>query len=744
MNTLQKRTVLSSAITAILMGLTTTAYAQENQEQDTDGKSSGIEEIRVTAQKRSEPISKTPVSMNAITGDELESAGVTDALSLERIAPSAQISQDNGLRVTIRGVSSPDGTEKGDPSAAFMLNGFYMARPQAIGGSFFDVERIEVLRGPQGTLYGRNATAGVVNVISNKPNLSYNEAKINTELASYGTVKANGMVNYVVSDDVAVRAAISSNQHDSYLYTTEGVSDRGLGNDQDELAARLSTLWEFGDDSQGSLYLVADYTKQEGQAAMALPYTAFFEGNIYAGESVKYFDTGSKKRRTIDYPFAANAYQDKEIYGITGELNYDFGELGLTYLTGYRVYNDDTRSTLVRPRANAYNPMQSFTENNSYSHELRLATTDVEDWDAVVGLYYFKEESNPSDTVIEEFQTPTGYLGYLYPEVTSESKAIFTQATYHVNDKLSITGGARYSVDNKSRKGLTVIGSDSDSVGPDNWNVAGVNDADVEFSKSTWKLGVDYDVSKNIMAFANISTGYKAGGFNDGCTAGSEGCANPVSEERLFYKPEELTSYEAGVKGFFLDRSLSLNVSAFYYDYTNMQLNSQAPNIPGQVTSNAGESSITGAEIEAKYVPTSEDKFDLALALLDTKYDRYKPLPDVDFAGKSLDYTPSAVLTAGYTRSFFLDSGAEIQLHADTRYSASYVATDFTMATQLEQPSFWRSNASLTYFEPNADWHAQLFVKNIENEIVFSGYRGGRVFASEPRIAGVRFSYTFY
>lgn len=688
-------------------------------------------DIIVTAQKRPELLSKAPLSISAATGDQLKSAGITDASNLATVIPTVRIDQANGLQVTIRGVSSADGTEKGDPSAAFMLNGVYVARPQMLSGAFYDIGRVEVLRGPQGTLYGRNATAGVVNIIANRPSTDKFAAAVNAEYGNYDTYRVDAMVNVPLSDRIAVRAAGAYNKHDSYLIAGTGVGDHKLGQDQDEYAGRLSLDAKFGSDDQGELYIVGDYTHQGGAGTQAVTMANFY--GAATTTSPVYLHPSSSEARTVNYPVVSDPYQDNKIYGVTAEAKWDFGPVNLTYLGSYRIFDQDQRSTYVNYNANRYAEQYQYTKNKSNSQELRLATSGDGPLTAVAGLYYFKEKSDYADTVLHGY---AGFPLYTFQQgpVEAESKAAFGQATYEVVKGLRLTGGLRYSQDQKSRLGATIYDRSSSVIGADTNVLSSINDAARTDSKLTWKAGAEYDVTPDILTYGTVSTGYKAGGFNDGCAAGSPGCTSPVVN--LYYNPEELTAYEVGVKGKALNRMITFSLAGFYYDYTNMQLSS--PGLIGLTTLNAGKATIKGIETQFTLTPTSQDRVDLSINYLDGHYTEYRPTTTVDFAGRPLDNSPNWVVTAGYTHTFPLGNGGDIAAHVDTMISDDYYVTYFGNGTQFRNPSYMKSNANIAYNAPDDAYYISAFIKNIENSVQFSGYGAGRVYVSQPRVYGVR------
>ena len=218
-------------------------------------------DIVVTANRTELLLSNTPIAMTAIGGADLISSGITNPTQLQESVPNLSIVRGNGLQITIRGVTSTDGTEKGDPSAAFMLDGIYLARPQAQEVSFFDIERVEVLRGPQGTLYGRNSTAGVINVISARPKFEFG-GSVDLTYGSFDQILGTAVINVPVSDTVAFRAAVNLDRRDSYLI--DGNAGDGINYDpfKDNQTVRLSALFEPADNV--SLLIIGDYSKIEG------------------------------------------------------------------------------------------------------------------------------------------------------------------------------------------------------------------------------------------------------------------------------------------------------------------------------------------------------------------------------------------------------------------------------------------------------------------------------------------------
>ncbi|RZT10326.1 iron complex outermembrane recepter protein [Duganella sp. CF402] len=710
-----------------------------------------IQEVTVTAQRSPSLESKTPVSMTTLTGDQLNTAGLDTPAAIATRIPNVELDYaTDGLRITMRGVSNADTTEKGDPSAAFLLDGIYIARPQAQNLSFYDLERVEVLRGPQGTLYGRNTTAGVVSVISKAP-INRFEAWVAAEIGNYNSRKLSGMINVPVNDMLSLRAAVSANKHDSYLIN--GLNNgRELGKDRDDVSARLSAKLKITRDA--TLVLRYDHAKVDDNNDSYVPDTNFYHG-VATGNPVWY---GSGTHAQLTYNFVApnaaiappvQAHSYKNTSGIAADLTLDLGAVTLYYLGAHRNYDHDQLANFyyrVAPTL-ALNVRESFLgDYTQNSHELRVATNGDGPFSAQAGLYYFREESAQRYAFrdLDLVGLPPYYVFENGPTL-STSKAVFGQATYRVTNALRATAGARSTKDDKSRVGSTNF-QQAASFNPGT-DFKLLNDAALSTRQTTWRLGMDYDLAPATLLYGSVSTGYKAGGFNDGCLEGSTqfglGCpaALAVPAAALIYQPETVRSYEAGVKTRFWDNKASLNLSVFKYDYNNLQLSSVAivAGAPRFVTSNAGEASVKGLEAEGQLLPTAQDRISYALSLLDAHYVRYSPDGVHDWAGNKLDRSPSNTLSLGYERSF-----GDVTAGVNARRSAAYIIAVPAQLLQYRVPSYTQTDATLRYHPQRAAWSVTARVKNIENKVhpvTIDSF--GMLAPSDPRTVDLRLDYRF-
>ena len=712
-------TVLTCAVGALLYSLAAASSAQ------TAAPETGrLADVTVTAQKIVQPSSKTALSLTAVTGEDLRTAGATTAVGLTNLIPNVQIAPgtSGSTDISIRGIGSTNTTEVGDPATAFHIDGVYLGRPQSAGATFYDLERVEVLRGPQGTLYGRNATAGAVNLITNKPGKKF-AGEANLGVGNYGLYSFDGMVNAPVNNQFALRAVVSSSSRDGYLINKSATNGFGKNRDDaDNLSARVHGLVTFNADTK--LLLTVDTSRNKGAGPGTVPIASFLN-NTGAAQRTSLTNVNEGRRDDSSTGFAAEFTAQTRV----GEF---------TYLGAYRTFD---RNNLSSTNATTSLTNSKFSQT---SHELRLASTGKSDLTWVAGLYLFNEKGNIDATftnpaLANQFGPGNPGVRFIQDPVNSKSTAVFGQATYSVTPALRLTAGLRTTSDEKSRDGRTT-------------NLAAtfnapslVNKAKVSYNQSTWKFGADYDLARNVLVYANVATGYKAGGYFDGSNAAGNNT----------YRPELLTSMEAGIKGRFLDNRLRLSAAVFSYDYKDLQISYVAinplSNTIGTITTNAAKAKNTGLELEAKMAVSDSGTVNVALGLLNAKYGDFvfpviagRPVA-INLAGQQLDKAPNATLTLGYTHDWTLADGAAVTAYVGTRYSASYQLSNFAVVTPIQytQPSFTRTDINVTYTAPRDKWYVQGYAKNLENRNVatgfaFSSLTGSNFSLADPFTIGLR------
>ena len=705
-----------------------TATAQAAAAAAAEPRTDALETVVVTAQRVSQLASKTPIAITALSSEELRSAGATTAVNLTNLVPNVLISAGSSAStdISIRGIASTNTTEVGDPATAFHIDGIYLGRPQSAGATFYDLARIEVLRGPQGTLYGRNATAGAINLITNKPGKKF-AAEVNADLGNYNRQNAEAMVNLPVNDMLALRGVLSSTTRDGTLVTASAANGfRRNRDDANNLSGRVHALLNLSPATQ--VLLTAEFNRNKGV------------GNGSVSLATYQTKTGTEQRTQLGN--RNEGIRDEKSTGLTLEAKHQMGFAELTYLGGYRTYGRDSASSTLGITSKT---VSGFKQT---SHELRLASSDSQaplTW--VAGVYLFDERGDIDGTfgsipITPQIPTLFGVQRFQQDPVTSKSNAVFGQATYKVTPVARLTAGLRFTQDEKARDGVQSL-----TVPPPLAQVSNtaVNKARVSYSQTTYKLGGEYDLSPTTLVYAHVATGYKAGGYFDGDNTRGDNT----------YRPELLTSYEAGIKGRFFDNRVRLAASAFRYDYKDLQVSYIAinplTNVTGTITTNAARATNQGLELEGRWLVSDSGTLNFAVGLLDAKYKSFvfpvvtnRPTA-IDFAGRKLDKAPTSNISLGYTHNWSLADGGGLTAYVGARRSSAYVLSNFAIAApvQYEQKAFNRSDVNLSYTAPRDNWSVQLYARNLEAEnvmtgLTFSTLTGTQVLLAEPRMFGVR------
>lgn len=430
----------------------------------------GVDEIIVTVERRSQSLQDYAGTAAAISGEELSLLGINSIDQLDGKIPGLSIANNQGnIEVYIRGVGSSNNTELGDPAAATHLNDVYVPRPSGFGAAFFDIERVEVNIGPQGTIRGRNATAGSVNIIPWKPGIGTTDGGVEASYGNFNDYRIEGVANIAVSDNSALRIAAFKGGHDSYLNNVspcsseiEGVDvptceEEGVGVAEaaDDLGARVSYLVKPTDDL--TVTLTADYIEQKGSGWTGVNFANPLGNGIDP-------DDIENPRDVIGRAFTPE--EDTEHWGLKGHIEYDFGDVKAEYIGSYRdlVYDydfvtpatpfyDGVIETLGPLDFDNFNRVNFITDSESHVHEFRLFSDSNNKIDWSLGAFYFVEDQRT-------FLGTTGdrnpfFFGVEFNQFTdTESYSFYGDATYHFNDDFRATGGLRFTDDHKERFGV--------------------------------------------------------------------------------------------------------------------------------------------------------------------------------------------------------------------------------------------------------------------------------------------------
>jgi iron complex outermembrane recepter protein len=712
------------------------------------GSSADPQTVVVTALRVQTNIQKTPLAVSAISSSQLRDAGIVDARDLAALVPNFAFTQDSyDARISIRGVTSTNVTDFGDPSVAFLMDGIYIARPADMMSSFYDLNRVEVLRGPQGTLYGRNTTAGVVNVISAPPRHDYEES-IDVRAGNLDMYGATGMVNVPVGEDLGLRIAMNYQRQDSNII--EGVPSKYSPNPgTDQFSTRVSFGGAVND--RFNFVVRADVTHSGGTENDFVDTTNAFIMTNKPGVTPIYINQSGDALRTLHYAPVVPSQRNDLDMGIMTEMTYHFGLFDLTYLGGYRAtVRDDLRNFRLN---NSYNNKVTYNgQFNDWSHELRASFGQGTRFSGQFGLYYFQEHIHLDYNLFPPFATSVGGPNAVgYAETSdpdhSESEAAFGQLTYEIIDNLHLTGGLRYTRDTKSTDGGNYIELNNPLTGVVSNVLSSANVADRTWSDTTWKTGLDYDINNLGLVYASVSTGYKAGGFNTGCQAGT-GATCSLTANTLYYQPETITSYEGGYKFAFFDRRLRWNLSVFHYDYSNLQLSTfafTAKGGPTRLTQNAGAAKVDGVENDFSFTPWTNGKFEVTPAFTDARYTSFVPKIasgySRSFNGLPLDHAPKWSGSVAYEHTIPLANGGRLVGKVLSNISSPYYIADLALLVQYKNPSYTKTDLTLTYNAPHNKWYVEAFAKNLEDTITLSNVGSGLIANAtlgEPRTFGVR------
>lgn len=763
-----KRLLLASTC---LAGLVMTANPAAAQDAPAEAETQGLEDIIVTAQRREENLQRAAVAISAVTGDDLVAAGISDTASLGRLVPSLVIAPTggSGTGFYLRGVGTLQGNAFGENPIAFNYAGVYVARPNAPVGTFYDLERVEVVKGPQGTLYGRNATGGAINVLPKRPQLGNFGGELMAEYGNYESKKVSGALNVAMGDSFAIRVAGQVVDRDGYL--SDGYSDE-VGE-----AARVSLL--FKPEGDWSALLTADYFHQGGKGVggVLAPGAAFgnpsgFAYRGYAAPRLKDRIGGSDPLsiaalRASPPPAAAflgngfvtppagDGFNDSKFYGVSATIEGDLGFGTLSIIPGYRRSEPNFRFY-------TFGFLGEVTEtDDQMSLEVRLASKGDQALRYVLGAYYFVEDQVASNRFVQGRISDVRFQ----PNLETESKAVFAQFTYDVTDTVRLVAGGRYTDETKESDTAVQL------FGPAGQTANTRSSSRQTASKFTWKAGIEADLGPQSLLYANVATGFKAGGFFVGSVDNS-------------FRPETLTAYTIGSKNRFLDNRLQFNVEAFYWKYKNQQISFVGPVqvVPGIFTAggktvNAGQARFYGAEADLQFALTPHTVFGANVLYNNTKYDSLSyvaisagggPLrngcavtPDtstpvapparlfnVNCAGQPGLNAPEWSGTASLEHTVELGGDLDLVLSARTKLSSSYIVS-LEYLPEERQDAYMQSDASITLKSRDDKWSVTGFVNNIEDETIIASAFARPVLqtvyavVAPPRTYGVRVGFKF-
>jgi len=729
-----------------------------------------LEEIIVTSQKRAESMQDVPIAISTLSGAELISTGIDTQRSLAQATPNVAVNINaNYVAPYIRGVGTQYANPGLEPSVATYFNDLYMSRSSSGMMSFFDIERVEVLKGPQGTLYGRNTTGGAIRIITKDPTPEF-EAGVAVELGNYDKRKGDVYVSGPLSENLMGRLAISYEERDGYVKNIIGGPDME-NREQGMLHGKL--LWEPSE--QLSVKIDFDWTEKEDREGVG--YAGLFDdlpgqvglafGGVGPGDSYKY--AGDVHNYADDNKL--------EVGGSQIRVDYDFNTFTLSSITGYRYNEFFGQSDLDGTTAPLFDAIAVQEKSEDYIQELQLVSNTEGKIDWLAGIFYLREDAKhifglSGELIDAQVGFPGSFIGG-DGNIGIESYATYGQISYHLTDELELMLGARYTNETKKVDNYFFVSSVDEKGTPIKpyLNMAPVVSDKFKFSETTPKVMLTWRPQDSMMFYVSYSEGIKSGGFN-----------MPHASTTLPAKVdnETIEAWELGWKVEF-DR-IRFNGSIFHYNLEDLQI--QITDLSGGITSvqNAGEADVTGIEFDVTYAATDNLVISAGAGYQKAEFGdipdgQYNPLCAVTYVGgvqsdptcaslivpgfpqglgvansstnlkgNSLPLSPELT---GYVRAnYFVPLGndmGELAFTGLVSYSDDYAYTADNLYTE---PSKTLVNASVTWTSVSGMYVVSTYVTNLTDKeyttqkAPFAGSGGWKAYG-QPRMYGLRFAVNF-
>ncbi len=709
----------------------------------------GLQDIVITAQQRGENLQKAAIAVAVVSGADLLNSGTRGVETLSRLVPSLEVAgSGQGNLIFIRGVGNFSFTANSDPAAAYNFDGVYVGRSSSTFGTFYDLERVEVLKGPQGTLYGRNATAGAINILPVQPRLGETSGYASLGYGNYNAIDGEAGVNVGLGENAGFRLSGTYTRHDPYLrsgtQTDDSFGVRG------QIKAKLTP--------DLTVRIEADYAQQRGVGSGAT-YVASLGVDPTTGALVS-TPSGLPLDEGL-YTAAAQAYRTS--HGIAGSLNRFLDPLTLLPFVHNDVYGAALHVDWQTPIGtvsiipawrqglkqnlsfDAGQYVGDTLKSDQYSVEARLVSNSGRLFDYILGAYYYSE-------IVDDDTHLSGGVQAAFTKARykTHSPAAYGRLTLHATDWLRFTGGLRYTEDHKTFGGTSdtlievcvlptrcptapllpytttlsqqplvpVAGGPPGVLGPGLLliHLGGVNAGKLDTSKVTYRGAVEIDVAPRSLLYASVETGYRAGGFNNSFN----------------FDPENITAYTVGLKNRLLDNRLQLNLEAFHWKYRGEQLSFLGVDPKGQIgilTENVGRSTIQGGEVEARALVTPTTTLSANIQYLDAKFDSFSyatPAPPVtgcrvagtttftvDCSGEPALNAPKWTMNFGAEQIVPVGDRYQVVLSADTQYRTHrYVGSEYIPSVYVG--GAWASNAQVSVGAKDGAFVLSAYVRNIE------------------------------
>ncbi|MBT8108999.1 MAG: TonB-dependent receptor [Gammaproteobacteria bacterium] len=724
------RRLLQTSLAAAALSLTAPASVLA---QSTNGDEvSAIEEIVVTAQRREQALQDVPMAISAFTGADLEALQADNLDSLQGAVPNLNLVQGRGSNASvnafIRGVGQPDALQSFDPAVGVYLDDVYMSRIQGSLFKLYDIERIEVLRGPQGTLYGKNTPGGAIRLITKTPGDEF-EAQAGVLAGDYGRVQTRGRVSGAISDNLAVGVSFVYDKRDGYV--TDPLDGREY-NDEDTIVMRLKGSWDVND--KVNVTFSADSTKEDVVLTLGRSEVLLYSLN-YNVDFTQISIVPRSPAPTGEWDFRSSTSmtdrptQVTDHWGANATISWDISDN--TTLKSITAYRELETSHYIDIDATTLELGDVFVgvDQDQFSQEFQLLGDNGDDLNWVVGAYYLKEkvpshQEAYADDFLQYLGNTITFLRTIDDDLETTSYAVFGQVDWAFADKWSVGLGVRWTKEEKDYFRTTSTFS----------NILGVADPAFAFSDSdSWSdwtptLTLDYAMSDDVKLYGRIAQGFKSGGFN--------GRANSAADVSTF-DPETVLTAEIGAKTTMADGKLRANYAVFVSKYDDFQARvSVGDGIDFRFpVLNAAELDIKGAEIEFTWLPIDPLNLSAQIGYLDSEYGA-GGFSGADGVADEPAFSPewTARLAAMWTQNL---GNSDLMFTAAGNYrDAMWLSVENKSA--LTEDDYWLMDAMVSWVSGEGHWTISGGVKNLTDEV----YRvEGQEFSS---VGGIQTAYYGY
>jgi iron complex outermembrane receptor protein len=712
--------LLSTALCVPLFGIQP-ALSQTAAAPGATGGDGGLETITVTAERRSTDVQRTPMAITAVSGEQLQAKGIQNSLELQAVTPGLTFSENaNFSEPYIRGVGTDITTPGANSSVATYVDGVYQAAPYMGVQQLAAVDRVEVLKGPQGTLYGRNATGGAINIVTRDPSQDF-DADVDVAYGNYNTVNASGYLSGALTDDISANLALAENRNDGYGKSLNTGRDTYF---QDSQYAHAKILYQPTEDF--SFLLSGQYLGQYDTDSVYTYFTKFGATPV---------PTLLGGRVTVDSRDIYSAYPFKDytkVEEVSGRAIYNLGGITITSLSGYTHTDGHIFPDFVSTNIPIFDFDANDDTDRTYSEDL-TATGRFDALSWIAGFSYLNENA--------EFDPDFTYSGLtrnasIFATVKTTSYAGFGELTYNLTDEFSATAGIRYTQDTVEQARLGY----GDGAG----NIfLSVPPSSKGFENATYKGVLQYSPEWGTV-YAKVETGFKSGGVN---------ALAPAD----YVQPEKITSYEVGAKSDLLGRRLRLNGEAFYYDYSNLQEQYTNVSTGAAYYEAAKKATVYGGELTAEALVSEELTLSAGLNLLHTRFDQFLShgsyvleggiptlVPMLDLRGNDLTHSPPVTANVGLDWNRPLPDGSSLHTSVQYYFSGKYF---FDVTNRIYQSPYSLLNAQVGWDLANGKTTIGLWSRNLTNEKYISSAAvsafGDYGEIAAPRTFGIRIAQRF-